>query len=66
MVSSSLRAGSEAHTTPGSNSSLTRGHHPHPPIPLLPPAGEGGPRFYFLRGDLWWKRGESTLCETAQ
>ena len=37
-----------------------------PPIPLLPPAGEGGPRFYFLRGDLWWKRGESTLCETAQ
>jgi hypothetical protein len=39
---------------------------PSPPIPLLPPAGEGGPRFYFLRGDLWWKRGESTLCETAQ
>ena len=39
---------------------------PSPPIPLLPPAGEGGPRFYFLRGDLCWKRGESTLCETAQ
>ena len=36
MVSSPVRAGSEAHTTPGSSSSLTRGH---PPIPLLPPAG---------------------------
>ena len=39
---------------------------PSPPTPLLRPAGEGVPRFYFLRGDLCWKRGESTLCETAQ
>ena len=34
--------------------------------PCSEPAGEGGPRFYCLRGDLCWKRGESTLCETAQ
>jgi len=42
MVSSTLRAGSEAHTTPGSNSSLTRGHHPHPPSPCSRQRARGG------------------------
>ena len=66
VVSSSVRAGSEAHTTLGRNSSLTRGHHPHPPSPCSRQRARGGPRFYILRGDLCWKRRESTLCETAQ
>ena len=42
MVSSTLRAGSEAHTTLGRNSSLTRGHHPHPPSPCSRQRARGG------------------------
>ncbi len=39
---------------------------PSPPIPLLPPAGEGGPRFYFFWGDLCWNLGKALRAETAE